>query len=131
LPGYYFQELSARSFVLLGGSYGLPLDPKQQWRVAVSATTAYVDYLPGFEQTGHWNSGVGGGIVYRSPTDSWQISVAYGYGFNAIRDHGRGAQSITFLLQFDLDRTKRRLFDPSASLSRSRGLQEFIRTIFR
>lgn len=131
LPGYYFQELSARSFVLLGAAFSLPLDPKQHWRAAFSGSTAYVDYLPGLEQPGHWNSGVGGGVVYRSPTDTWQLAAFYGYGINAIRDSSRGAQSITFLLQFDLDRTKRRLFDPSANLDRSRGLQQFFRTIFR
>lgn len=26
LPGYYYQELSARRFALIGGNYALPLD---------------------------------------------------------------------------------------------------------
>jgi hypothetical protein len=131
LPGYYFQELSARSFVLIGGTYAVPLGAKQRWQIGAAATTAYVDYLPELEQPGHWHTGVAGGLVYRSPTDSWQVAVTYGYGFNAIRDDGRGAQSLTFLVQFDLDRTKRRFFDPSANIGQSRGLQEIFRTIFR
>jgi hypothetical protein len=131
LPGYYFQELSARSFVLMGGSYHLPLDHRQRWLLAVLATTAVVDYLPGLSQPGNWNSGVGGGLVYRSPTDSWQVAVGYGYGIDAIRDGGRGAQSISIFLQFDLDRTRQRFLDPGAAVGNSQGLQQFFRTIFR
>jgi hypothetical protein len=131
LPGYYFQELTARSFVLLGGSYSLPLDSKQCWWVAASAATAYVDYLKGMDQSGHWNSGVGGGIVYRSPSDSWQVALGYGYGIDAIRNDDRGAHSLSILLQFDLDSAKRRFFDPSENLGRSRGLQQIFQSIFR
>jgi hypothetical protein len=131
LPGYYFQELSAKGFALMGGNYSFPLDPSQRWRLSMAATTAYVDYLNGLEQPGHWHTGVGGGIVYRSPSDSWQMAVAYGYGIDAMRSDGRGGQSISFLLQFDLDRTKRRFFDPSGNIGQSRGLQEFMRVLFR
>jgi len=130
LPGYYFQELSARGFVLMGGTYSVPLDQRQQWRVTVLGTSAVVDYLPGTSQPGNWNSGVGGGLVYRSPSDSWQVAVAYGYGFNAIRDGHRGAQSVSILVQFDLDRTRQRLLDPSESIPQSRGLQQIFRGIF-
>lgn len=131
LPGYYFQELSARSFVLFGGSYSIPLGAKQRWQVTAAASTAYVDYIPDLTQPGHWHSGVGGGVVYRSPTDSWQVALSYGYGFDAIRSDGRGAQSLSFLVQFDLDRTRRRFFDPTAGIGQSRGLQEIIRNVFR
>ena len=131
LPGYYFQELSARSFVLIGATYSLPLDSKQRWQLSTAASTAYVDYLPDLAQPGHWHSGFGGGLVYRSPTDSWQVAVAYGYGVDAIRNGDRGAQSLTFLVQFDLDRTKRRFFDPSLGIGQSRGLQQIMRNIFR
>ena len=131
LPGYYFQELTAQSFVLLGGNYNLPLDPKQNWWLTASAATAYVDYLQGLEQPRRWNSGVGGGIVFRSPSDSWQVAIAYGYGVDAIRSDGHGAQSVAILLQFDLDSTKRRFFDPTDNIGRSRGLQSIMRTIFR
>jgi hypothetical protein len=131
LPGYYFQELSARDFVLLGGSYILPLDHRQNWNVSVQAATAWMDYLPGLSQPGAWNSGVGGALVYRSPSDSWQFALGYGYGIDAIRKDGRGASSVSFLLQFDLDRTRRRFLDPGAALPGSRGLQQFMRTILR
>lgn len=131
LPGYYYQELSARSFVLLGGSYHLPLDRRQRWMLAVLATTAVVDYLPGLSQPGNWNSGVGGGLVYRSPSDSWQVAVGYGYGINAIRDGDRGAQSLSIFLQFDLDRTRQRFLDPTTAIGQSQGVQQFFRTIFR
>lgn len=110
LPGYYFQELSARSFVLLGGSYSIPIDHRRSWWAGVMGASTYVNYLPGLEQPNHWNSGVGAGITYRSPSDSWQLAVAYGYGIDAIRDHGRGAQSVSILLQFDLGRTIQRFY---------------------
>ncbi len=131
LPGYYHQELTAKSFVLFGGSYSLPLDSKQNWRVGVSAASARVQYLPGLEQPGHWNSGVGGGLVYRSPSDSWQVAFGYGYGIDAVRNGNRGAHSLSLLVQFDLDSTRRRLFDPGANLDRSRGLESILRNIFR
>lgn len=131
LPGYYLQELSARSFLLLGGTYNLPILGSQRWMLNLTATTSVMDYLPGLEQPGHWNSGVGGGIVYRSPTDSWQIALGYGYGINAIRDGNRGAQSLSIFLQFDLDRTRQRFLDPTAAVGQSQGLQQFFRTIFR
>jgi hypothetical protein len=131
LPGYYFQEITARSFFLLGGNYSLPLDSNQRWRLAASASVARVDYLDGLEQPGHWHSGVGGGIVFRSPSDSWQVAVAYGYGLEAIRDDDRGAHSLSILIQFDLDNTRRRFFDPTVNINRSRGLQSIMKNIFR
>lgn len=131
LPGYYLQELSAESFGLLGASYSLALDHKKCWWVHVTASTAFLEYLGGLEQENLWNNGVGGGLIFRSPSDSWQLAVAYGYGIDANRADGYGGHSLTILLQFDLDRTRRRFFDLNADLNRSRGLQQFIRTIFR
>ena len=32
--------------------------------------------------------------------------MSYGYGINAVRDDGRGANSISFLLQIDLDKPR-------------------------
>jgi hypothetical protein len=99
LPGYYYEEISARQFVLVGGNYMLPLDQNQRWNFAAIAGTAVVDYLPGLAQPGHWNTGLGGGIFYKSPV--WKVLLSYGYGLDAIRSQGRGAQSIMVLLQFD------------------------------
>ncbi len=123
LPGYYYQELSARSYVLLGANYIVPLDQRQRWNVSISGATALVDYLPGLEQPGNWNSGVAGGVFYTSPT--WRVMVGYGYGFNAIRSHGRGAQSIGVLLQLDLAHAKEAFYGPTTP-SRNRGFQRVL-----
>ena len=117
--------------MLLGGSYNLPLDSKQRWLLNFIASTTWSDYLDGLGQPGPWNSGAGGGLIYRSPSDSWQVAAGYGYGFNAIRDGARGAQSIFVYAQFDLERKKQQFFDPSAGLNPSRGLQQFFRNVFR
>lgn len=108
LPGYYYQELSARRFFLAGGNYTVPIDKGQRWNLNANAATAVVDYLPGLEQPGNWNSGVGGGVFYTSPT--WRVMVGYGYGIDAIRSNGRGAHTIGFLLQFDLTPAKEAFF---------------------
>ena len=123
LPGYYFQEISARDFGLLGMNYSLPLDRKDHWAINALATTAGVNYVPGLEQPGHWHSGVGGGIRYRSPSDSWQLVLGYAYGIDAIREKGRGAHTVGFLLQFDLERAHVAMFEPGQNPIRSQGLQ--------
>ncbi len=102
LPGYFYQEISARQFVLLNANYMVPIDPKARWDLAFDASTAVVDYLHGEGQPGNWLSGVGGGIVWHSATDRWKILAGYAYGINAIRDGHRGADSIGVLLQLDL-----------------------------
>jgi hypothetical protein len=123
LPGYYYQEISAKSFGLLGGNYMMPLDKKQRWNVNVTASTAVVDYLPGLEQSGNWHTGVGAGILYKTPT--WKIMVGYGYGFDAIRDGRKGAQSIGVLMQLDWGEAKEMLLNPGEP-GRWRGLQQIL-----
>jgi hypothetical protein len=123
LPGYYYQELSARQFVLVGGNYMIPVDHRKRWNLCGTASSAYVDYLSGLEQPGHWNTGLGGGVYYNSPT--WKILVGYGYGLDAIRSHGRGAQTIGILLQLDLGETKVALLNPQEP-SRWRGLEDVL-----
>jgi hypothetical protein len=108
LPGYYYQELSAKEFVLANGNYIIPLEKEGHWNANLIASTAELNYLPGQEQPGHWNSGVGAGVFYASPT--WRVMVGYGYGIDAIRSHGRGAHSISFLLQFDFTPAKEAYF---------------------
>ena len=110
LPGYYYQELSAKRFALFSGNYILPLDKARHWNLSATAATAYLDYLDGFEQPEHWNSGVGAGVFYASPT--WRVMVGYGYGIDAIRSGGRGAHSIGFLLQIDLAPAREAFFKP-------------------
>lgn len=102
LPGYYYQELSAWRFILVGANYILPLDHRQRWNLTFNASTAVVDYLWGMEQPNNWNNGVGGGVIYKS--SSWKIMAGYARGFEAIRDGGRGADSIGILMQLDLER---------------------------
>jgi hypothetical protein len=104
LPGYYYQELSAEQFVLIGGNYIVPVSKNQHWNLDVTASTAYVDYLDGLSQPGFWNSGVGGGILYKS--SSLKMMVGYQYGIDAIRSHGRGANSVGVWFQFDLEHAK-------------------------
>lgn len=130
LPGYYFQEISAREFALVGMNYSLPLDRSDRWAINALATTAGVNYITGLEQPGHWHSGVGGGLRYRSPGNAWQVVVGYAYGIDAIRDHGRGAHSVGILLQFDLDRAHVGFFEPGENPLRSGGLQRIFGNIF-
>jgi len=110
LPGYYYQEISAKQFALLNSNYLLPLDPQKRWDLDLNASTAWVDYLPGEEQPGNWLSGVGGGILFHSRSDRLKILLTYAYGIDAIRSHGRGANSIGILLQLDLGPQPSRAF---------------------
>lgn len=103
LPGYYWQELSASRFVLVNGEYTLPLDPAKNWFLLAYGATSIMDYTHGMEQPVHWNSGVGGGLMYQSPSKVWKVILGYGYGIDAIRSGGRGANSIGLLCQFDLE----------------------------
>ena len=125
LPGYYFQEISARQFVLFNANYLLPLDKNQRWNLGVNASSAFVDYLPGEEQPGNWLNGVGGGILYRAPSDRFKIMLDYAYGVDAIRSHGRGANTIGLLMQWDLRPTHGEGFHP-AHPDRWRGWQWFL-----
>jgi hypothetical protein len=111
LPGYFYQEINARQFVLLDG--------KKRWNLDVNAASAFVDYLPGESQPGNWLNGVGGGILYHSRSDRWKIMFNYAYGIDAIRSHGRGANSIGVLVQFDLGLLRSKKFtSPQPSLWR-------------
>jgi len=104
LPGYFYQEISARQFALINGNYLLPLDPRKHWDLDLNASTAVVSYLAGEQQPGEWLSGVGGGIMYHSPNNRVKVNVNYAYGIDAIRNNRRGANSIGILMQFDLGR---------------------------
>ncbi len=122
LPGYYYQEITAQKFVLVGGNYSVPLDRKKRWSLNCAVATAVVEYLPGLKQPGNWHTGVGGGLMYRTPSDALKIMVGYGYGVDAIRNGERGAHSIGILMQFDLEQA-RSVYYPE-SLGRWRGMQK-------
>ena len=104
LPGYYFQEFSARNFALINASYIVPIAPNERWNLEFNGATADIDYLPGTGQPGNWNSGVGAGIMYRSPSDKFKCVAGYAYGVDAIRTSGRGSSSVCILIQVDLGR---------------------------
>ncbi len=108
LPGYYYQEISARRFAHFSADYVLPLSADHQWQLRLGAASAYVDYLPGFEQPGHWLTGVGPGLSFTSRSEVWRVILRYGYGFNAVRDGHDGAQSVGLLYQYNFERRKHR-----------------------
>jgi hypothetical protein len=130
LPGYYYQELSARNFAVLSGLYTVPLDQRARWHLVGNAATAMVDYLPGLEQPGDWHSGVGGGLAYRPVSKSWLAMVSYAHGVDAIRTQGRGAHSVNVFLQIDLDHRAPARPDQGIQPEGSRGLMRFLRNIF-
>jgi hypothetical protein len=113
IPGYFFQEFSARDFALLNASYLVPIAPDQRWNLVFNGAMANIDYLSNTEQTDHWVSGVGAGILYRSPSDQYKVIVAYGYGIDAHRADGLGASSVCLLLQIDLGRIRSSSFTPA------------------
>ena len=123
LPGYYYQEISAKDFGLLGLNYIVPLDEKQRWNFNGTLTTAVVNYLDGLEQPGKSHTGVGVGILYK--TQSLKVMVGYAYGVDAIRSDGRGAHSIGVLMQVDWAQAYETLFNPE-SPGRWRGLQRVL-----
>jgi len=113
LPGFYYQEISARQFALLNVNYLVPLGKSQRWNLDANVSSAFVDYLPGEAQPGNWLNGVGGGILYRSPSDRFKIMLTCGYGVDAIRSGGRGAESIGLLMQWDLGKAHGENFNPA------------------
>ncbi len=120
IPGYYYQEITASSFALLSGNYLIPLEEKARWNIDFTAAGAVVDYLPGMEQPGNWHSGVGAGIFYKNAT--WRVMLGYGYGFEAIRTGGRGANALGILVQLDWDRAVEAFRSP-LSAGKWRGWQ--------
>ena len=100
IPGYYFQEISAKTFALVNAQYSFPLPAAKNWRFDILGATGWVDYAPGLRQAGDWHSGVGGGMTYISTSGSWLVSLLYGHGIDAIRSHGRGADQVAFLFQY-------------------------------
>jgi hypothetical protein len=131
IPGYFYQELSARSFVTASGEYSLPLDAAKQWSFITYGAIAELDYLPGLAQPGRMNSGVAIGLAYRPARGSWQFQTSYGYGFEAIRDGGRGGQNIGLLVQFDLEAHHHaNLLAAPANPNESRGLFHFLQNLF-
>jgi len=108
LPGYYYQELSARRFVHLSGTYIMPLSANHRWQARVGAASACLDYLAGFEQPSRWQTGAGAALSYTSRSQVWRMIAQYGYGFNAIRDGHEGEHSLGLLFQYNFEQRKYR-----------------------
>ena len=104
VPGYYEGEFSARNFLLIGADYSVPLDRARQWRAGIGAATARIDYTPGLEEPHRWVSGASASIGYAPASKVWKASLVYGHGFDAIRHGHRGADTVTLLTEFDLER---------------------------
>jgi hypothetical protein len=101
LPGYFAGELSARSLVLMDATYTTPLEPAHRWFLTAGGNTGEVAATPGLDQPGGWYTGVGAGVTYLSLSKSWKVTLAYGYGFNAIRGDHEGGHALTLQIQYD------------------------------
>ena len=107
IPGYYYEELTARRFLHLYGAYEIPLDRGQRFKFRLEAASANLDYLSGFEQASHWQTGAGCGLTFTPKRKNFQIVLRYGYGFNAIRNGEEGAHSVGLLFQYDFEAPKK------------------------
>jgi hypothetical protein len=107
LPGYYFNELTATRFQHFYAAYDIPLDAAHRWHFRPEAATAHLEYLRGFEQNSHWQTGAGAGLTFAPKNQKFQVVLRYGYGFNAIRDGKEGAHSIGLLFQYDFEARKK------------------------
>ena len=104
LPGYYYQEISARRFAHFYAGYTISLDPKNRFQFQMEAATARVDYLTGFEQPDPWLTVVGCGLMLTSKNTIYRVAIRYGYGFDAMREDGQtGSHSIGLLAQYDFE----------------------------
>jgi hypothetical protein len=108
LPGYYYQEISARRFLHLSATYAVPLSADHRWQLRFEAASAYVDYLPGLARPGHWHTGAGPSLSFTSRSEVWRVILRYGYGVNAQRDGHDGAHSVGVLYQYNFERRKHR-----------------------
>jgi hypothetical protein len=106
LPGYYYEEITARNFVHLGAAYVLSLDDANRWKLRFEAASAAIDYLPGYSAPDRWHTGVGAGVGYSSKNKVTKVFLRYGYGFNARRGDEKGGQSVGLLFQFDFERRR-------------------------
>ena len=101
IPGYYFQELSAKSFGLAYAGYTIPFGSQDQWSLIGNGSAALVDYVDGTGQAGAFNSGIGAGVGYNAPSQRWKVMSLLGYGFEARREHGQGGYSLGMAFQYN------------------------------
>ncbi|HAV61884.1 MAG TPA: hypothetical protein DCY13_05925 [Verrucomicrobiales bacterium] len=127
LPGYFFQEISAERYFHFLAAYRMPLGQRNRWHWKTTFAGAGVDPLPGVTMGETFLTGIGSGITYLDNSGSWQATVAYAYGFQAIRPDGFRGHSLSFLLQFDLGRYRDPDAQPTVNPYSSRGLLKFFR----
>ncbi len=108
LPGYYYQELTARRFVHLSASYVMPLAFGDRLQLRLEAASALLDYVRGFEQPNPWQTGVGCELTFAPASKLYRVVLRYGYGIEAMRDGDRGAHSVGLLFQYDFEQLKTR-----------------------
>lgn len=101
IPGYYYQEISARNFALFSGRYSYAITEDASWRLALFGATSSLGYIRGLEYPGRSHSGVGGGISWRSPRRDWLVTAFYGYGLDAVRGQDEGGHMAGIVLQYD------------------------------
>ena len=131
LPGYYYQELSATRFALLNTSYTVPIDAAKRWSITAVASTSVMSYLSGLHQQGSLNSGVGGGVGYKSPSGAWQILMDCGFGIDALRTHQRGSESVGILMQINLGKvTHNQYYSPNDQGGILQGLGNTFKSLF-
>ena len=106
IPGYYFQELSARDFGLVNFDYAIPFGPDKSWYVIGESAAALVDYEDDTGQPGAFNSGVGAGVGYAAPSRRWKCFGVFGYGFEAHRESGQGGYSFGLAFEYNFGSTK-------------------------
>lgn len=103
LPGYFNGELSARRYALFGGDYLAPWEKLPSFSTHYFAAAANVAYLPGLGQTDTWNEGLGVGLDFYSSGGILRVETNFAYGVDAIRSGRRGAESLSLLVQLDLE----------------------------
>ncbi|MCX5787660.1 MAG: hypothetical protein NTX64_03995 [Elusimicrobia bacterium] len=122
IPGYIQDEIAARSFEHFEARWLTPLDRARRVGFGVWGVAAVVDYLPGFEQNGSLNSGLGAWGQLDGAKRNWRLGLLYGYGVTAVRSPGRGAHSVGLTVQFNIGPATWPLpFEPEAPVERPRG----------
>jgi hypothetical protein len=105
IPGYFYTELSAREYVLLGGLYSWRI-ADSQWKLLSMASTAAVKYTYGMGQSGAFNSGVGVGYAWSSKNMRWKVANVFGYGINAERNNGhQGGYNVAVAFMYNFGST--------------------------
>lgn len=105
IPGYGYQEISAKDYGLAYGAYTIPIGPEGRWSIIGMGALAAVKYQEGTGQPGTLNSGVGAGFGYTAENKRWKVMSVAGYGFQAMRGDDRGGVSLGLAFQYNFGAT--------------------------